>query len=255
MPLAIPTLATVDPARQAKPAPIPLPGSTATTLAYTMSLEVIEVETAANPTATILLMHGLGADGRDFVPVAQQLSLAAVGPVRFVFPNAPVIPVTINGGYQMPAWYDILGADLTQKQDESGLRQTQASINTLIDREVTRGIAAERIVVAGFSQGCAMALMTGLRYPQRLAGILGLSGYLPLAEKLAFERSEANHGIPIFLGHGKRDGVVPLSAASASRDALTALAYPVEWRTYDMEHSLCMEEIADINQWLLNVLA
>lgn len=220
-----------------------------------MSLEVIEIETAANPTATVLLMHGLGADGRDFVPIAQEFSLAAVGPVRFVFPNAPVIPVTINGGHQMPAWYDILGADLTKKQDETGLRQTQASINTLIAREVTRGIAAHRIVVAGFSQGCAMALMTGLRYPERLAGILGLSGYLPLADTLAAERSAANHGVPVFLGHGKRDGVVPLSAAAATRDALAALAYPVEWRTYDMEHSVCMEEIADINRWLLDVLA
>ncbi len=220
-----------------------------------MPLEVIEVETAANPTATVLWMHGLGADGRDFVPVAQELSLSTVGPVRFVFPNAPVIPVTINGGYQMPAWYDILGADLTQRQDEKGLRQTQVAINTLIARETARGIAASRIVLAGFSQGCAMALMTGLRYPERLAGIMGLSGYLPLASTLAAERSAASHGLPVFLGHGQRDGVVPLAAASATRDALMALGYPVEWHEYAMEHSVCMEEIADINRWLLRVLA
>jgi phospholipase/carboxylesterase len=219
-----------------------------------MSLEVIELETAPNPTATVLLMHGLGADGRDFVPIAKELSLQAVGPVRFVFPNAPVIPVTINGGYQMPAWYDILGADLTQRQDEPGLRQTQASINTLIARETGRGMAANRIVIAGFSQGCAMALMTGLRYPERLAGIMGLSGYLPLADTLATERSPANQDVPIFLGHGKRDGVVPLSAASATRDALTSLGYAVDWHAYDMEHSVCMEEIADMNAWLLRVL-
>jgi phospholipase/carboxylesterase len=220
-----------------------------------MSLEVIEVETAANPTAAVLWMHGLGADGRDFVPVAQELALSAIGPVRFVFPNAPVIPVTINGGYQMPAWYDILGADLTQRQDEPGLRRTQLAINALIARETARGIAASRIVLAGFSQGCAMALMTGLRYPERLAGIMGLSGYLPLADTLAAERSPANHGLPVFLGHGKRDAVVPLAAAAATRDALSALGYPVDWHTYDMEHSVCLEEIAAINAWLLRVLA
>ena len=220
-----------------------------------MSLEVIEVETAANPTATVLWMHGLGADGQDFVPVAQELSLASVGPVRFVFPNAPVIPVTLNGGYPMPAWYDILGAELTQRQDEQGMRRTQGAINTLIARETARGIAASRIVVAGFSQGCAMALMTGLRYPDRLAGIMGLSGDLPLLTTLAAERSPANHGLPVFLGHGRRDGMVPLAAGAATRDALTALGYPVDWHEYDMEHSVCMEEIADINRWLLRVLA
>ncbi|HYW56574.1 MAG TPA: alpha/beta hydrolase [Polaromonas sp.] len=220
-----------------------------------MSLEVIEVETAPNPTATVLLMHGLGADGRDFVSIANELSLEAVGPVRFVFPNAPVMSVTINGGYQMPAWYDILSADLTARQDEKGLRQTQALINTLIARETGRGIAANRIIIAGFSQGCAMALMTGLRYPQKLGGIMGLSGYLPLAHTLAAERSAASQGVPIFLGHGKRDGVVPLAAATATRDALTALGYSVDWHTYEMEHSVCMEEIADMNAWLLRVLA
>ena len=220
-----------------------------------MPLEVIEVETAANPTATVLWMHGLGADGRDFVPIAEQLELSSVGPVRFVFPNAPVIPVTINAGYPMSAWYDILGADLTQRQDEKGLRQTQAAINTLIEREATRGIAAGRIVIAGFSQGCAMALMTGLRYPERLAGIMGLSGYLPLAATLAAERNPANQGLPVFLGHGQRDSVVPLAAATATRNALTALGYPVEWHEYAMEHSVCMEEITDINAWLLRVLA
>jgi phospholipase/carboxylesterase len=220
-----------------------------------MSLEVIEAQTGDQPVATILIMHGLGADGRDFVPMAEQLDLSSVGPVRFLFPNAPVMPVTINGGYAMPAWYDILGADLTARQDEAGLRRTQAAINTLIAHEIERGIAASRIVVAGFSQGCAMALMTGLRYPERLAGVIGMSGYLPLAETLAAERSAANHGLPIFLGHGVSDGVVPLAAASASRDALAALAYPVDWHTYPMEHSVCAQEVADINRWLLRVLA
>lgn len=220
-----------------------------------MSLEVTEAQTGEQPVATVLIMHGLGADGRDFVPVAEQLDLSSVGPVRFLFPHAPVIPVTINGGYQMPAWYDILGANLTAGQDEAGMRQTQAAINTLIDREIARGIPASRIVVAGFSQGCAMALMTGLRYPERLAGIMGLSGYLPLAHTVAAERSVANQGLPIFLAHGKRDGVVPLAAAAGTRDALAALGYPVDWHDYDMEHSVCMEEIADMNRWLLRVLS
>lgn len=220
-----------------------------------MSLEVIEAQTGEQPVATILIMHGLGADGRDFVPVAEQLDLSSVGPVRFLFPNAPVVPVTINGGYQMPAWYDILGADLTAGQDEKGMRQTQAAVNKLIEREISRGMPANRIVVAGFSQGCAMALMAGLRYPERLAGIMGLSGYLPLAHTLAAERSAANAGLPVFLAHGKRDGVVPLAAATATRDALIAQGYPVDWHAYDMEHSVCMEEIADMNKWLLGVLA
>jgi phospholipase/carboxylesterase len=220
-----------------------------------MSLEVIEAQTGEQPVATVLILHGLGADGRDFVPVAEQLDLSSIGPIRFLFPNAPVIPVSINGGYQMPAWYDILGADITARQDEKGMRQTQDSMNQLIEREVARGIPARRIVIAGFSQGCAMALITGLRFPERLAGIMGLSGYLPLAATLAAERSPANADVPIFLAHGTRDGVVPLPRAIASRDALTTLGYPVDWHTYEMEHSVCAEEIADMHQWLLRVLA
>ena len=219
-----------------------------------MSLEVIEAQTGEQPVATVLILHGLGADGRDFVPVAEQLDLSSIGPIRFLFPNAPVIPVSINGGYQMPAWYDILGADITARQDEKGMRQTQDSMNQLIEREIERGVPARRIVIAGFSQGCAMALMTGLRFPERLAGIMGLSGYLPLAATLATERSSANADVPVFLAHGTRDGVVPLPRAIASRDALTALGYPVDWHTYEMEHSVCAEEIADMHQWLLRVL-
>ena len=152
-----------------------------------MTLKTIEIETAPNPRATVLLMHGLGADGNDFVPIAGELSLSSVGPVRFVFPNAPIIPVTINGGYQMPAWYDISNADLTKREDEGGLRASQAALELLLAREKERGIPASRIVVAGFSQGCAMALMTGLRHADKLAGIVGLSGYLPLASTVAGE--------------------------------------------------------------------
>jgi len=220
-----------------------------------MSLEVIEAQTGNNPSATILIMHGLGADGRDFVPIAEQLDLSSIGPVRFLFPSAPVMPVTINGGYEMPAWYDILGADLARREDEAGLRQSQASIEALIAHEKSRGIAARRIVLAGFSQGAALALMTGLRHGERLAGVVGLSGYLPLADKTADERSAANQNTPIFLGHGTRDGMVALPRASASRDALTALGYAVEWHEYPMEHSVCPQEIADLARWLQRVLA
>jgi phospholipase/carboxylesterase len=220
-----------------------------------MSLQVTEAQTGENPVATIIILHGLGADGGDFVPIARELDLSPVGPVRYVFPSAPVMPVTINGGYEMPAWYDILGADLTQRQDEVGLRRSQASVEALIEREKSRGIPARRIVVAGFSQGCAMALMTGLRHRERLAGILGMSGYLPLADKAAAERSAANADVPIFLAHGTRDPVVALERATASRDALRALGYTVEWHDYLMEHSVCAEEIADMQTWLRNVLA
>ena len=218
-----------------------------------MSRPPIEIETAPNPTATVILMHGLGADGNDFVPIAGELDLSAVGPVRFVFPNAPVIPVTINGGYEMPAWYDIAVADLVAREDEAGLRRSQASIEALIANEKARGIPAHRIVVAGFSQGCAMALMTGLRHGERLAGIVGLSGYLPIAATTAAERHGANHDTPVFLAHGRQDPVVPLARAEQSRDALVALGHPVEWHEYPMAHSVCMEEIADLNHFLLRV--
>ena len=218
-----------------------------------MSLPPIEIETGPNPTAAIVLMHGLGADGNDFVPIANELDLSAVGPVRFVFPNAPVMPVTINGGYRMPAWYDILGPG--QPEDEAGLRRSQVTIEGLIAREESRGIAAHRIVVAGFSQGCAMSFMTALRHPERLAGIVGLSGYLPLAPMVAAERHPANQRTPIFQAHGTRDGVIPIARAAASRDALAALGYSVEWHEYPMEHSVCMPEIADLNRFLLRVLA
>ena len=220
-----------------------------------MSLEVIEAQSGDNPLATIVMLHGLGADGRDFVPMAEQLDLSSIGPVRFLFPCAPHLPVTINGGYRMPAWYDILGADLVNRQDEAGLRQSLASIEALIAHEKTRGIPASRIVLAGFSQGCAMALMTGLRHGERLGGIAGLSGYLPLADKTAAERSLANQDVPIFLAHGRHDDVVAPVRALASRDALTALGYRVEWHEYPMGHSVCLQEVADLQQWLLRVLA
>lgn len=215
----------------------------------------IEIATGEQPRATVLLMHGLGADGSDFVPIVQELApqLAPVGPVRFVFPNAPEMPVTINGGYRMPAWYDILGPG--RPEDEAGLRRSQAAIEGLLAREKERGIPARRIVVAGFSQGCAMALLTGLRHPEALAGIVGLSGYLPLADTTAAERQPANQATPIFLAHGQRDGVVPIARAEYGREVLAGLGYAVEWHTYPMEHSVCGEEIADLGAFLARVLA
>ena len=220
----------------------------------TMSLETLELHPAAEARATVIVLHGLGADGTDFLPMADELKLAAVGPVRFVFPRAPVRPVTINGGHAMRAWYDILGADLVRREDEAGLRQTMAAVSALIDREVARGVPAQRIVLAGFSQGSAITLGAGLRHPARLAGLAGLSGYLPLAGSTASERHAANAQTPVFLGHGRNDGIVTLARGSAGRDVLQGLGQPVEWHEYPMEHSVCMEEIQHLQQWLLRVL-
>jgi phospholipase/carboxylesterase len=224
-----------------------------------MNLEVIEIETAPNPVASVIVLHGLGADGNDFVPVAQELDLASVGAVRFIFPHGPTRPVTINGGFVMRAWYDILGTDLgvagQKLEDEAGLRESQALVEELVARENARGIPSSRIVLAGFSQGCAMTFMTGLRFGERLAGLLGMSGYLPLAALTAAERSAANAGVPIFQAHGTADPVIPIARAIASRDALIALGYPVEWHAYPMPHSVCAQEITDMNRWLLKVLS
>ena len=222
----------------------------------TANLQSIEIETAPNPTASILILHGLGADGNDFVPVAGELDLHSVGPVRFVFPHAPTRPVTINGGYVMRAWYDILAlGSQEQREDEAGLRQSQALVEGLIAKERAHGVPARRIVLAGFSQGCAMTLMTGLRHDERLAGLVGLSGYLPLAAKAQAERHQANADVPIFLAHGTQDPVIPIARARVSREALVAMGHAVDWHEYPMPHSVCAEEIADLNRWLLHALA
>ena len=220
-----------------------------------MPLETIEKQTGPNPQRTILVMHGLGADGNDFVPFAQELDLRAVGPVRFVFPHAPVRPVTINGGYRMRAWYDILGTETQRREDEAGLRESIQLVEELLAREKERGVEARHIVLAGFSQGCAMALLSGLRHAERLAGIVGMSGYLPLRDKTEAERSAANRDLPIFLAHGTQDPMIDIARARSSRDALTALGHPLTWREYPMAHSVCAEEVADINAWLLQALA
>jgi len=218
-------------------------------------LEVIELESGKKPTISIIVLHGLGADGTDFVPVAQELKLDPVGEVRYVFPHAPVMPVTINGGMSMRAWYDIVGTEIDRREDERGLRTSQAMVEALIEREIERGTEAARIVLMGFSQGCAMTLMAGLRFGQRLAGLVGLSGYLPLAAVTEAERHSANRDTPIFLAHGSADQVIPIARATASRDALKALGHPVEWHEYPMPHSVSAEEIADLNRWLLKTLA
>ena len=217
-----------------------------------MTLPAIEIETAPQPQASIIWLHGLGADGGDFVSVAHEIQLP-VG-VRYVFPHAPEMPVTINGGYVMRAWYDIAYQDFALQEDEAGVRASQAAVEKLIVREQQRGVAPRRIVLAGFSQGGAIALFAALRHPQRLAGVMALSAYLPLPHTLAAERSAANNETPIFMAHGLYDNIVPPALAQASRRQLEQAGYSVEWREYPMPHAVCEEEIRDIEQWLGRVL-
>jgi phospholipase/carboxylesterase len=219
------------------------------------ALQTIEVAHGDEVAASIIMLHGLGADGTDFLPFADEIDLSGIGSVRWVLPRAPVRPVTINGGYPMRAWYDIVGTDLARREDQAGLRQSVAQVQALIERELARGVPARRIVLAGFSQGCAIALMAGVRCPQRLAGLAGLSGYLPLADTTAAEAHPASREVPIFMAHGSNDGVVPPARGLAGRDLLQSLGWPVEWHTYPMEHSVCVEEVSALRGWLLRVLA
>ncbi len=216
-------------------------------------LECIEIETGPGPQASIIWMHGLGADGGDFVPIVDELQLPSTA-IRFVFPHAPTRPVTINGGTVMRAWYDIASADLARREDDQGLRESSSQIEALIAREKMRGSPANRIVLAGFSQGGAIALFCGLRFPERLAGIMALSTYLPLLEKLNAERHVANVGVPILMAHGIQDPVVTLQRAAASKTALDDAGYRIDWREYAMAHSVCAEEIRDIGAWIRKVL-
>ena len=219
----------------------------------TQALEVIEIETGPKPSAAVIWLHGLGADGHDFEPIVPELRLPASKPVRFIFPHAPQRPVTINNGMRMRAWYDILqmggGAE-----DEAGIRESQALLENLVANETKRGIPRDKIVLAGFSQGGAIVLQTALRHPERLAGVMALSTYLPLRSKLEKERNSANNSVPIFMAHGQYDNMIGLDRAGLSRDALLALGYPVEWHEYPMPHSVCPEEIADIAAFLLRIL-
>jgi phospholipase/carboxylesterase len=213
-------------------------------------LTAIEIETGDNPTHAIIWLHGLGADGHDFVPIVDELDLPSKKRIRFIFPHAPERPVTINGGYVMRAWYDIYHADFNHRQDESGIRESQQAIDALIIREQQRGIPTQHIFLAGFSQGGAMALQTGLRQAQPLSGIIALSCYLPLVETLATEASPSNASIPILMTHGINDPVIPIAYAIASKDELLAAHYQVDWHQYLMAHTVCGPEIADISYWL-----
>ena len=216
-------------------------------------LDAIEIETAKNPSASIIWLHGLGADGNDFASIVPALTLPKTA-IRFVFPHAPIQPVTINGGMRMRAWYDIADGAM-RREDESGVRASQRLIEALIAREKERGTAAGRLVLAGFSQGGAIALQTGLRHPERIAGVMALSSYLPIADKFSAEASAANREVPVFMAHGSYDPIVPLARAEQSRGVLQSLGYAVEWREYPMPHSVCAEEVTDIGAWLGKVLA
>jgi phospholipase/carboxylesterase len=217
------------------------------------ALEVIEIETGPKPSAAVIWLHGLGADGHDFEPIVPELGLPASLPVRFIFPHAPQRPVTINGGMRMRAWYDILQMG-GGPEDEAGIRDSQASLEGLISGQVKSGIPHNRIVLAGFSQGGAIVLQTALRQREKLAGVMALSTYLPLSGKLAKERSPENAAVPIYMAHGQYDNMIGIDRAALSRDALLALGYPVEWHEYPMQHSVCPQEIADIAAFLVRIL-
>ncbi len=222
-----------------------------------MPLDTIEIETAPNPQVSVIWMHGLGASANDFVPMIPDLGLdlSHIGlSIRFIFPNAPMMPISVNGGYTMRAWYDIREVDLIRQQDEKGIRSSQAEIEALIEKEKARGIPAGRIFLAGFSQGSAMALMVGLRHKEQLAGLVCLSGYLPLAERTAAEINKANTTVPVFMAHGSVDPVVPLGHAKDARDTMLQLGCPLEWHEYLMPHTVCPQEIVDLGAWFHRVL-
>ena len=217
-----------------------------------LNCEVIEPQTTAD--AAVIWLHGLGASGHDFVPVVPHLGLPENHGVRFIFPHAPEIPVTINGGMVMRAWYDILSLERGGAQDEAGIRASAERVDALIAEQETAGVAPSRIVIAGFSQGGAIALHAGLRHPQRLAGIMGLSTYLPLDDKLEAEAAATNRGLPILMCHGSRDPMLPMALGQGSCQLLARLGWQPEWREYPMEHQVCMEEIRDISDWLQRIL-
>jgi len=213
-------------------------------------LPTVEHESGPDPRHSVIWLHGLGADGNDFAPIVPELVDPDWPPLRFVFPHAPVQPVSVNGGVPMRAWYDIVGFDARAPQDAAGIRRSIEAVEVLIAREQTRGVPSERIVLAGFSQGGAIALAAGLRHAQPLAGVVALSAYLPIAATLAPERSTANARVPIFWGHGSVDPVVVLQRGLDSRRLLEELGYAIDWHTYPMPHSVCAEEIVDLRAWM-----
>jgi len=208
----------------------------------------ITLQTGKDPSYSIIWLHGLGANGSDFVPIVDEIKLPHA--VRYIFPHAPKRPVTINGGFIMPAWYDIRSDDINEEQDAEGIRESQRAVDALIAQEIAAGIAPSNVFLAGFSQGGAIALHCGLRSAQRLGGILALSTYLPLAETVAAEAHPSAAATPIFMAHGRSDPIVPYALGNASLEGLTALGYSVEWHEYAMPHTVCMEEIEEIEQWL-----
>lgn len=214
----------------------------------------LEVSTGPRPAASIIWLHGLGADGYDFLPIVDELDFTGLPDLRFVFPHAPMRPVSINNGHVMPAWYDIIAIAPDAPEDEAGIRASARTIRDLIAREAAQGITERHIVLAGFSQGGAVALFTALTHPRRLAGVLALSTYLPLADTVAREATPANHDLPVFMAHGSLDTIVPEALAEASAQRLRALGHPVEWHRYAMGHTVCAEEITDIGCWLARVL-
>ena len=215
----------------------------------------VVIEPSKPATAAVVWLHGLGADGHDFEPVATELGRGGLDDIRYVFPHAPVRSVTINGGMAMRAWYDIAGSDFERRADEEGVRESARLARALVEEQIAGGISAERVVLAGFSQGGAIALYAGLRFPFRIAGILALSTYLPAVQSLAAQAHEANHDVPIFLAHGSQDPVIALALSERSRAAMADLGYIIETHTYPMLHSVCAEEIRDIENWLHRVLA
>jgi phospholipase/carboxylesterase len=219
------------------------------------SLDAVELEPKAAPDAAVVLMHGLGADGHDFESLVPELRLPASPSIRWVFPHAPVRPVTINAGYRMRAWYDIAGLDRRSREDEAGIRESARAVLDLVRRERERGIDGSRIVLAGFSQGGALALFAALRWPERLAGVAALSTYLPLASTLEKEAHPANAATPVFMAHGTDDSLVSPDLGRGSRDLLRSLGYDVEWHEYPIPHSVCAEEVADLRAWLLRALS
>ncbi|MCK4744371.1 MAG: dienelactone hydrolase family protein [Sulfuriflexus sp.] len=218
------------------------------------TLEAVIIEPAGNPQAVVIWLHGLGADGYDFEPIVPELGLPDDAAIKFIFPHAPEIPVTVNGGYVMRAWYDIAATDLGEQQDAEGIKRSQQQLINLIEKEIAQGIPAEKIILAGFSQGGAVILQVGLRYPQRLGGIMVLSSYVPLSETLAAEKHSANQSVPIFYAHGEEDDIIPISFAEQSRDLLLAQGYKVEWSSYAMPHAVVPDEIDAIGVWLRKVL-
>lgn len=215
-----------------------------------MILPCVEIETAPNPRHAVIWMHGLGANGHDFEPIVPELVAADWPALRFVFPHAPERSITVNNGMRMPAWYDIKGFEIAQRQDETGIRESIVQIEALIAREIERGVPVQNILLAGFSQGAAIALSVGLRHAGSLAGIIALSGYLPLHEALATEATAANQKTPVFIAHGSHDPVVAEGLGQMSRDYLRSLGYSVDWHSYPMAHQVCAEEIADLRQWI-----